>query len=139
MKHYWFLATLMSLAAAAAPPEWTMQQAPFRIYGNTYYVGAQGLSAILITSNSGHILLDVPMADNVSTIAANIRTLGFRVQDIRLILTSHAHYDHVGGVAALAASSGAMVGARRASMLALQTGGNDPDDPQFGAIPLFAP
>lgn len=139
MKHYWMLIAVMALSAAAAPPEWTQPQSPFRIYGNTYYVGTRGLSSILITSSSGHILLDAPMADNVPTIEANIRRLGFRVQDIRLILTSHAHYDHVGGVAALAASSGAVVSARSPSILALQTGGNDPDDPQFGTIPLFAP
>jgi metallo-beta-lactamase class B len=132
-------AVFCSAAAAAAPPEWTAPQAPFRIHGDTYYVGTRGLGAILIASPQGHVLIDVPMAENAKTIEANIRALGFRVEDVRLILNSHAHFDHAGGIAALAHDSGAKVRASAASARALRSGGDDPDDPQHGMAAAFAP
>lgn len=129
----------LSAAAAADNPEWTAAQTPFHIYGNTYYVGSHGLSAILITSPEGHVLIDVPMAENVKAIEANIRALGFRVEDVRLILNSHAHFDHAGGIAALARDSGAKVRASVAGARALKSGGNDADDPQYGTAAPYAP
>ncbi|MGE3404968.1 MAG: MBL fold metallo-hydrolase, partial [Vicinamibacterales bacterium] len=95
------VALLACLAAsgALAQTAWFAPQEPVRIFGNTYYVGSQGLSAILITSPQGHVLIDAPMAQNASMIAANIRTLGFRVEDIRWILNSHVHADHAGATA----------------------------------------
>ena len=111
---------------------WTQPQKPFRIYGNTYFVGSRGLSAILVTSPDGHVLIDGTLPENVAMIEANIRALGFRVQDIKLILNSHTHSDHAGGIAALAHDSGAQVTASAKSAKALALGGNDPDDPQYG-------
>src|ERR1700736_2830106 len=61
---------------------WNAPQNPFRIYGSTYYVGVHGLSAILITSKDGHILIDGDLAESVPSILANIRSLGFRVEDV---------------------------------------------------------
>ena len=105
---------------------------PFRIWGNTYYVGTKGLASILITSRAGHVLIDGGLPQSVPLIAANIEKLGFRVEDIRLILNSHTHYDHAGGIAALQRASGAQVAASPKSKLALERGGPTPDDPQFG-------
>jgi metallo-beta-lactamase class B len=110
---------------------WNAPLEPFRVFGNTYYVGTAGLTSILITSNDGLILLDGALPQSASLIAANIRTLGFRVEDVRLILNSHTHFDHAGGLAALQRVSGATVAASPASALALRQGGPTPDDPQY--------
>jgi metallo-beta-lactamase class B len=105
---------LLFVAARIAPAQrnadWTAPQKPFRIYGNTYYVGTQGLSSVLVTSPSGHILIDATLAENAPMIMDHIRELGFRVEDVKLILNSHAHYDHAAGTAAIQRASGAAVG-----------------------------
>ena len=129
---------LGAFAAADVSAQWTAPHPPFRVHGNTWYVGSQGLSALLLTSDAGHVLIDVPMAENVALIEANIRSLGFRVEDIRLIVNSHPHFDHAGGIAALAKSSGADVRASVAATRALRAGGDDVDDPQYGTASLFA-
>lgn len=116
---------------------WTQPQKPFRIYGNTYYVGSRGLSAILITSPEGHVLIDGTLPENAAMIESNIRAMGFRVRDIKLILNSHTHGDHAGAIAALAHDSGAQVAASAKSAKALEHGGNDPDDPQHGMSPFY--
>ncbi|MHA6204496.1 subclass B3 metallo-beta-lactamase [Dyella soli] len=126
-------------AAHAEPAAWSQPQKPFRIHGNTYYVGTRGLSAILIASPQGLVLIDGPLARNTAQIEASIKALGFRLTDIRVILNTHAHGDHAGAVAALARDSGARVQASVAGAKALMLGGNDPDDPQFGDAPTFAP
>ncbi|MEO8621981.1 MAG: subclass B3 metallo-beta-lactamase [bacterium] len=114
--------------------EWNIPQRPFRIYGNTYYVGPHGLSAILITSNGGHVLIDGALPESAPSIMANIRELGFRVEDIKLILNSHDHFDHAGGIAAIQRASGATVAASPSSAKVLENGKSGPDDPQFGIL-----
>ena len=122
-----------------APPctqcaTWNTPQAPFKLYGNTYYVGPHGLSSILIDSGSGLVLIDGTLSESVPQIVANIRTLGFRIQDIKLILNSHVHYDHAGGIAELQRLSGATVVASKWSAALLSKGGEAPDDPQYGTL-----
>src|SRR5215475_7386569 len=80
---------------------WNAPQEPFRIFGNTYYVGVAGLSSVLVASDKGLILLDGGLPQSAPLIDANIRKLGFRTEDVRLIVNSHAHFDHAGGIAAL--------------------------------------
>ncbi|MBB6241802.1 subclass B3 metallo-beta-lactamase [Rhodanobacter sp. MP1X3] len=116
---------------------WEQPQKSFRIYGNTYYVGSKGLSAILIASPDGEILIDGTLAKNAPMIEANIRALGFKLKDIKLILNSHAHSDHAGGIAAIARDSGAPVAASVKGAKAIMLGGDDPDDPQHGDAPLY--
>lgn len=116
----------------ASCDEWNKPREPFRIYGNTYYVGTDGLSAILITGDAGHILLDGGLEQSAALIDANIRKLGFKLSDVKLIVNSHGHYDHAGGIHALQRASGATVAASPSSASALQRGENTPDDPQFG-------
>jgi metallo-beta-lactamase class B len=123
----------------AENPEWSQPQKPSRIYGNTYYVGTRGLSAILITSPQGMVLIDGTLPKNASQIEANIKALGFRLTDVKLILNSHAHSDHAGAIAALVHDSGARVEASEAGAKALMLGGKDPEDPQFGDAPPFPP
>jgi metallo-beta-lactamase class B len=111
--------------------EWNRPYEPFRIFGNTYYVGAAGVSAILITGSAGSILLDGGLPQTAPAIDASITKLGFKTQDIRLIVNSHAHYDHAGGIAAIQRASGATVAASAAGKRALEQGGPTTDDPQF--------
>jgi metallo-beta-lactamase class B len=136
--------TLLALAACTALPAfavdtapWTQPAEPHAIYGNTYFVGTRGLTAVLITSPQGHVLIDGPLDENVPRIEANIRKLGFRVEDIKLILNSHAHFDHAGGIARLAKDSGAKVRATAAGARELRQGGDDPSDPQHGEARLY--
>lgn len=110
------------VAEAANPPAWTAPQAPFRIIGNVYYVGAAGLSAYLITSPQGHILLDGTMPENVEMITRNIETLGFKIGDVKILLNSHAHFDHAGGLAGLKRASGAQMLASEGDRWALENG-----------------
>jgi len=126
------LIIVASLSAHSEEASWSQPQKPFQVYGNTYYVGTQGLSAILITSPEGHVLIDGTLERNAPLIEANIRSLGFRVEDIRVILNSHAHSDHAGAIAELARDSGAQVQASTAGARALMLGGNDPEDPLYG-------
>jgi metallo-beta-lactamase class B len=112
--------------------EWNKPREPFKIFGNTYYVGTDGLSAILVVGDAGLVLLDGGLEQSAARIDANIRKLGFRTEDVKLIVNSHGHYDHAGGIAALQRASGATVAASPSGASALQRGENTPDDPQFG-------
>jgi metallo-beta-lactamase class B len=114
--------------------KWNEPVTPFRVYGNTYYVGVRGMSSLLVATSGGLILLDGDLPQSAPLIEANLRALGFRVEDIRMILTSHGHFDHVGGVAALQRDSGAQVAASPSTAEALRLGHAVPDDPQAGYI-----
>ncbi|MFZ0733506.1 MAG: subclass B3 metallo-beta-lactamase [Candidatus Sulfotelmatobacter sp.] len=135
----------VSAAAQKAAPgcsscaEWNRPQKPFRIFGNTYYVGPHGLSSILITSSAGNILIDAGLPESAEPIAANIRSLGFRVEDIKIILNSHVHFDHAGGIAALQRMSGARVMASPWSATVLRKGGIGRGDPQYSLLQPLLP
>jgi metallo-beta-lactamase class B len=111
--------------------QWNAPHEPYRIFGNTYYVGVAGLSSILIASDEALILLDAALPQSAPLIATNIRKLGFRVEDIRLIVNTHTHFDHAGGIAALQRASKATVAASPASSIALRQGEPTLDDPQY--------
>ena len=113
--------------------EWNKPVKPFNVYGNTWYVGVNGLSAVLITGPQGHILIDGALPQSAALIEANIKALGFRMRDVKLIVNSHAHWDHAGGIAALQRASGAVVAASASGAVALKSGTHVPDDPQFYA------
>ncbi|MFC5579879.1 subclass B3 metallo-beta-lactamase [Rhodanobacter terrae] len=119
--------------------QWNAPQKPFRIYGNTWYVGPYGLSSILLDTGQGLALFDGDLPESVPLIEANIRALGFRVRDIKWILNSHAHSDHAGGIAALQRDSGAQVLASAAGAREMALGGADRDDPQYGDMPDYPP
>lgn len=104
---------------------------PYKVYGNTYYVGVAGLSSILIVSDKGLILLDGALTQSAPLIAANIAKLGFKLSDVKVIGNSHTHYDHAGGIAALQRATGAEVVASAPSAKALEHGRPMPDDPQY--------
>jgi metallo-beta-lactamase class B len=113
---------------------WNAPQKPFKIYGDTYYVGTGELSSILITSDRGDILIDGDLNESAPAIADHIKALGFKLSDIKLILNSHAHYDHAGGIAQLQRMTGAEVKASPWSAKLFATGVPGPDDQQFGIL-----
>ncbi|MDB5933235.1 MAG: hypothetical protein JWQ01_579 [Massilia sp.] len=131
-------AACLSIAGAHAA-DWNAPQEPFQIYGNTWYVGTHGISAVLITSSAGHILLDAGSPQAPAQVVQHIRQLGFRVEDVRYILNSHAHIDHAGGIASLQTLSGATVLAGAAGEQVLRTGRPSKGDPQYENLtPLAA-
>jgi metallo-beta-lactamase class B len=142
MKFAGLLVVLLSFVQppfVADPPHkcgdcetWNKPRDPFRVFGNTYYVGTDGLSALLVTGEAGHILLDAGLPQSAPVIDANIRQLGFKTSDVKLIVVSHGHFDHAGGVHALQRYTGAMVAASASTADALRRGENTPDDPQYG-------
>ena len=105
---------------------------PVRVFGNTYMVGTCGISSILITDPAGDILIDGGPEDAADLIAANIRRLGFQLSDVKYILHSHEHFDHVGGIARLQQLTGASVLASAAAAKVLNTGTQAATDPQAG-------
>lgn len=127
-----------SAAQCPSCAEWNAPATPAHLYGHVYYVGTRGLSAILLTSDSGHVLIDAGLPESAEPIMAHIRALGFRVEDVKLIVNSHAHYDHAGGIAAIQRASGAMVAASPSSAAVFRTGMAGHDDPQY-AIALAFP
>lgn len=143
------LALLLPLAAWAQDPPaaarcaddagWNDPTPPRHVVGNTWYVGTCGIAALLVTGPEGHVLVDAGTAEAAPLVEASIRRLGFRVEDIRAIVGSHAHGDHAGGLARLQRDSGAPVRARAAAIAVLSTGRAGADDPQFHVLHPFPP
>ena len=131
---------LLRPIAPESAAKWLGPQAPIRVFGNFYLVGFEGLNVGLIDTGAGLILIDGAVPQGVRAIEANIRQLGFRVEDVQYILSTEPHYDHAGGIAALARDSGATVVAGPAAATVLR-GGTDPLDAQaswllpFPAVP----
>ena len=116
-------ALLVTSASAQIPASWTKPTTGFKVIGNIYYVGTEGLSAWLITSSKGHhILIDGGMPQNAALVEANIKALGFKLSDVDLILNSHAHFDHAGAIAQLKKDTGAVVIASAGDKWALESG-----------------
>lgn len=89
--------------------DWDKPTGPFRIHGNTYYVGTCGIAAILVTGDGGLALIDTGTEAGADVVLANVRALGFELEDIDVLLTSHEHFDHVGGMAKIEAVTGGEV------------------------------
>ena len=100
---------------------------PFRIAGNFYYVGANDVSAFLITGPAGHVVLDGGYPTTARLIMASIAKLGFDIRDVKVLLNSEPHPDHGGGLTVLQQASGAQLWASDASADTLASGGDDPD------------
>ena len=120
---------------------WNDPATPRQIFGNSWYVGTCGISAILITSPQGHVLIDSGTEKAAPQVAANIEALGFRLQDVHLLLMSHEHHDHTGGMAYLQQVTGAALYARAPADVVMRSGKNSRFDPQFlelSAMPTVA-
>lgn len=110
---------------------------PYRVIANIYYVGASDVSSFLITTPDGHILLDSGFIETVPQIKQNLAQLGFRLEDIKILLNSHAHYDHAGGFAELKRLTGAKLMTSEGDIPLLAAGGKG--DPNFGDRFSFEP
>ena len=125
MKPWGFLIALaatMPAWAAGSPASWSAPTPPFRIADNLYYVGTEGISVFLITTPKGHIVIDGAMPGSDKTIEASIKALGFKVSDVKILLNTHAHFDHAAGLAGLKRDTGARMIASAADRKALETG-----------------
>jgi len=127
------------VAACAGSDDWTKPAPPVRIHANTYDVGTCAISSILIVGDQGDVLIDGGPEQGADLIADNIRRLGYRVEDVRFILHSHEHLDHVGGIAKLQRLSGAMVISSVPAKKVLESGTPSADDPQLGTLKPFPP
>jgi metallo-beta-lactamase class B len=121
---------------SAAQPE-NQPSEPFRIADHVYYVGSSDLASYLITTPDGHVLIDGGDAATVPIVQANIARLGFRVQDVKILLNTQAHFDHAGGLADLKRLTGASLMASDADAAAIERGGRQ--DFNFGDARPFAP
>ena len=101
---------------------YSQPEEPFRLIGNIYYVGAKNIASYLITTPQGHILVDTGTREMTPVITASVQKLGFNLRDIKIMLSSHAHFDHVGGHAAMKKATGAQVMAIRQDAQALAAG-----------------
>ncbi len=134
------LAAMPATAQEQRPANWTDTITPFRVIDDVYYVGSAGLSAWLITTPKGHILLDVGLPQNAALVERNIRTLGFQLADVKILLNTHAHDDHAGGLAQLRRSTGArlyaMAGDRRALERGVYAGSEGQRSLRFPPVPV---
>ncbi|MEN1728356.1 MAG: subclass B3 metallo-beta-lactamase [Pseudomonadota bacterium] len=112
--------------------DWDKPAPPFRIWGNSYFVGTCGITSILITSERGHLVIDSGTEAGAEVVAANIQALGFSLSDVRYITHTQEHFDHVGGMARLQAMTGARMIASALARPVFETGFSQADDPQFG-------
>src|SRR5260221_13095173 len=126
-------------AAAQNDPAWTEPFPPFHIAGNLYYVGSKGLANYLITTPQGHILINSDLEANVPLIRASVEKLGFKFTDIKILLISHAHWDHNAGSALIKAQTGAKYMVMDADVGVVESGGKT--DFQYGnvATSLYTP
>lgn len=119
---------------------WSDPTPPLKVFGNTWYVGTCGISAVLITGDEGHVLIDGATPEAGPMIVESLRTLGFDPKDVRVLLNTHEHIDHAGGLAAIQQATGAPLRARRPGLIALRKGDMDVRDPQVAfRMPAFPP
>lgn len=123
--------------ACAGRDGWSDPAPPAHVFGNTYMVGTCGIVSLLVTSPKGHILIDGATVEAAPFIAENIRKLGFDPKDVRFLLATHEHLDHVGGLAELQRITGAKFAVNVAAKMAMETGKPHSTDPQLGSIPTF--
>lgn len=120
-----------------AAAKWLGPQAPIRIHGNSFLVGFEGMNVAMIDTGKGLILIDGALPQGVHDVEANLRKLGYRIEDVKLILSTEPHFDHAGGLAALARDSGATVLASAWAAAALKRGMSGAEDPQLAWLVPF--
>jgi metallo-beta-lactamase class B len=129
---------LMSGSAFADDPSWSEPHAPFQITDHIYSVGTKGIGVYLITTPEGHILIDGSTEEGASVVEANIKSLGFKLSDVKYLLENHAHNDHVAGLAQIKKSTGAKLLASKNDRKALEkgahTGDNENGPTKFPAV-----
>lgn len=116
---------------------WSDAAPPAHVFANVYMVGTCGIVSLLVTTPQGHFLIDGATAEAAPGIADNIRRLGFDPKDVRYLLATHEHVDHVGGLAELQRITGAKFVTRAEAKAAMENGVPHPTDPQLGLLPPF--
>ena len=131
------IATLLleSSALAQSSPDWSEPFPPFRIAGNLYYVGTKGLANYLVTTPGGNILINSDLESNAPMIRASIEKLGFKFKDTKILLISHAHWDHDAGSAKIKELTGASYMVMDGDVPVVESGGRA--DFQYGSDPAF--
>ena len=114
---------LAPAAAAAQGPDWLTPVAPFRIADDLYYVGSAGLASYLVTTPRGHILINSSLRESVPLIEESIRRLGFRLEDVKILLINHAHWDHDAGSAEIVRRTGARYMVMDGDVASVEDGG----------------
>src|SRR5258707_696338 len=137
-RHSSLLLVILSLAFASATsapnsPDWTEPFPPHHIAGNIYYVGTRGLASFLITTHEGYILINSDLESTVPIIRDNVEKLGFRFSDVKILLISHAHFDHAAGSALIKKMTGAKYMVMDADVPVIESGGKA--DFQYGDSP----
>lgn len=124
-------AASVDIAAACGTRDgWADPAPPAHIYGNSWYVGTCGITVVLIETKAGLVLIDTGPLEAKPHVLASIRALGFDPRQIKWLLSTHEHFDHVGGMAAIQQESGAKLAAGPFAAQALRSGKHYPDDPQ---------
>jgi metallo-beta-lactamase class B len=133
------LAALCGLAFAEDPENWKRPFPAFRVVGNLYYVGTEDLACYLITTPQGHFLINTGLKQSAPLIRASIEKLGFKLSDVKILLTMQAHYDHVAAMAEIQKASGARMYATPGDRAALESGGKIDgfgDKPEYQYAPI---
>ena len=137
----WLAAALMFTQPlfAQANADWTEPFPPFRIAGNLYYIGSKGLANYLVTTPEGHILINSDLEANVPLLRASVEKLGFKFSDIKILLISHAHWDHNAASATIKKLTGAKYLVMNEDAAVVESGGKT--DFQYGNTPaaLYPP
>ncbi|HEY3518196.1 MAG TPA: subclass B3 metallo-beta-lactamase [Gammaproteobacteria bacterium] len=120
-------------ATAQQNAEWRQPFPPFKLIGNVYWVGTYDLSTYLITTDAGHILINTGFTDTLPLIKSGVEELGFDFDDVEILLATHAHFDHVAGLAELKRQTGARMMMLEADAVLLEDGGKS--DFRFGDSP----
>lgn len=127
------LAVSAETAVAQTPRDWLEPYTPFRIAGDLYYVGTKGLASYLVTTPAGHILINSDLEANVPMLRTSIEALGFKFSDVKVLLISHAHWDHDAGSAMIKQMTGARYMVMDADVPVVESGGKEDfhygDDP----------
>ena len=136
------LVSLAVVSRAQCPPEdwtppegWTTAYPAHRVIGNLYTVGTGSLGVFLVATDDGHILINTGLEDSARLIRENIESVGFHLEDVRILLTMQAHYDHTAALAEIKALSGAEMWATADDARVLEDGGAS--DAQFGECVNF--
>ena len=129
------------IAAACGPDggmaDWVKPAPPAHIHGRSWYVGTCGITAVLVETSAGLVLIDTGMAEAAPHLLANIRALGFDPRQIKWLLMTHEHFDHVGGMAAIQQATGARLVVSPGAAEAMRSGKADPDDPQAALLAKY--
>ncbi len=131
------LAMIASAPVLAQNPNWTRPFPSHRVIANLYAVGTYDLGVFLITDEEGHILINTGLEDSTSLIRENVESLGFRLEDVEILLTMQAHWDHTAAMAEISEVAGAEVWATAGDARVLEDGGFS--DPHFGGRQSFRP